>query len=108
MNRKTSDKAKRLLSGMIATALTASLLPAIPAAAEETEVYPYTMFAASDKEGAITVNADYFFVNGNIATNGTIISSGNMNVYGERIEKADEDMIYILERSMTDIFRATM
>lgn len=42
--------------------------------------YPYTIFAESDENGAITINADNFCINGNIATNGTIVSSGNMNI----------------------------
>ena len=68
-------KAKRLLSGFVATAIAASMLPTLPAMAEETtEKYPYTLFAGSSEEGAITVNAGNFCVNGNVATNGTIVS----------------------------------
>lgn len=56
------------------------------------------MFAASDIEGAITINANNFCMNGNIATNGTIASSGNMNVNGTKTENAGEEMIYILKK----------
>lgn len=77
--------------------MTVSAIPFVSAHAEEstsTEPYPYAMFAASSDEGAITVNADNFCVNGNVATNGTIVSSGNMNVNGTRTETAKESMIY--------------
>ena len=71
---------KRILSGVMSVAMAATLLPSLPAVAEEAaEKYPYTMFAASDTEGSITINANNFCVNGNIATNGTIVSNGNLN-----------------------------
>ena len=60
--------------------------------------YPYTMFAGSSDEGAITINADNFCVNGDIATNGTIVSSGNMNINGERKENAKERVISIFQK----------
>lgn len=72
------------------------MLPTLPAMAEETtEKYPYTLFAGSSEEGAITVNAGNFCVNGNVATNGTIVSSGNMNINGTKTENANVEMIYI-------------
>ncbi len=100
MNKtKLIMKAKRLLSGFVATAIAASMLPTLPAMAEETtEKYPYTLFAGSSKEGAITVNAGNFCVNGNVATNGTIVSSGNMNINGTKTEKVGEETIYILKK----------
>ena len=58
---------KRILSGVMSVAMAATLLPSLPAVAEEAaEKYPYTMFAASDTEGSITINANNFCVNGNI------------------------------------------
>lgn len=96
---KLKSNFKRMLSGTLSVAMAATLLPSLPAVAEEAaEKYPYTMFAASDTEGAITINANNFCVNGNIATNGTIVSSGNMNVNGTKTENADEEMIYILKK----------
>ena len=93
------SKTKRLLSSFIATAMLATMLPAIPASAEDTvDKYPYTLFAASNEEGAITVNAGNFCVNGNVATNGTIGSSGNMNINGTKTENADEEMLYIFDK----------
>ena len=92
-------KAKRLLSGFVATVIAVSMLPTLPAMAEETtEKYPYTLFAGSSEEGAITVNAGNFCVNGNVATNGTIVSSGNMNINGTKAENAGEETIYILKK----------
>ncbi len=90
---------KRILSGVMSAAMAATLLPSLPAVAEEaSEKYPYTMFAASDTEGAITINANNFCVNGNIATNGTIVSNGNLNVNGTKTENAGKEMIYIFDK----------
>ncbi len=90
---------KRLLSGVLSAVIAFSAVPIVSANAEEsTEPYPYTLFAASSDEGAITINANNFCVNGNVATNGTIVSSGNMNINGTRTENANEEMIYILKK----------
>lgn len=90
---------KRILSGVLSAVMTVSAVPITSVRAEESvKPYPYTMFAASSDEGAITVNASNFCVNGNIATNGTIISSGNMNVNGKRTENIEESMIFIFEK----------
>lgn len=89
----------RLLSGILSVAVTLSAVPIISAHAEESpEIYPYTLFAASYNEGAITINADNTCVNGNIAANGTIVSSGNFNVNGTKTENADEPMIIIFDK----------
>lgn len=103
MNMHT--KFKRVLSGVLSLAMAASILPSFPVIAEETtELYPYTMFAASDAEGAITINSNNFCLNGNIAANGTIASSGNMNINGIKTENANEEMVYILEKLSTLYF----
>ena len=88
-------------------AVTASIMPCFSAFADEQtepEKYPYTMFAASNSDGAITINAGNFCVNGNVATNGTIVSSGNMNVNGTKTEYAEESMIYIFDKIDTTYF----
>ena len=96
---KMKKTLKQIVSGVLTLTMLSSILPSIPTAAADTSfTYPYTMFAASDSEGAITVNAGNFCVNGNVATNGTIVSSGNMNINGTRTEYAGEDMIYILKK----------
>lgn len=90
---------KRTISGILSLAVTATVLPCFPVSAEDSvEKYPYTMFAASTVDGAITVNANNFCVNGNIATNGTIVSSGNTNINGTRTEQANEEMLYIFDK----------
>lgn len=62
---KLKSNFKRILSGVMSAAMAATLLPSLPAVAEEAaEKYPYTMFAASDTEGSITINANNFCVNG--------------------------------------------
>lgn len=89
----------RTISGILSLAMTATVLPCFPVSAEDSvEKYPYTMFAASDAEGAITVNAGNFCVNGSVATNGTIVSSGNTNINGTRTEQANEEMLYIFDK----------
>lgn len=99
MSRKYFIKVKRVLSSIVAIAIVATMMPAASTAAEDViEKYPYTMFAASKAEGAITVNAGNFCVNGKVTTNGTIVSSGNMNVNGTKTENANENMIYILDK----------
>ena len=90
-------KKKRTLCVIMAMLL--SVIPIIHPVtlrAETTnEVYPYTLFAASQEDGAITANAGNFCVNGSVATNGTIVASGNFNVNGSKTEHAGESMIYI-------------
>ena len=104
MNNRLVQKSKRLLSGIVATAIATSMLPTLPAVAETGEKYPYTLFAGLSTEGAITVNAENFCINGNVATNGTIVSSGNMNVNGTKTENAGFDMIYIFDKIDTKYF----
>lgn len=65
------------------------------ASANEENIFPYTMFASSDSDGAITVNAEYFQVNGSIASNGTIVTGKNTNIVGTKTENAEKDMIFI-------------
>lgn len=85
--------------------MAATFLPSLPAVAEKsTEKYPYVMFAASYQDDAIIINADNFCVNGSIATNGTIVSSGNLNVNGTKTENADEEMIYIFDKINSTYF----
>lgn len=98
-NMNMHIKLKRAISGVLSFVMAVSILPNFPVIAEETtELYPYTMYAASDAEGAITINSNNFSLNGNIATNGTIVSSGNMNINGIKTENANEEVVYILEK----------
>ncbi|MDE5937247.1 MAG: hypothetical protein K2G83_07565, partial [Ruminococcus sp.] len=96
---KQKTKFNRLFSGVLSAVMTISAVPVVSVNAEEsTEPYQYTMFAASTDDGAITINADNFSVNGNVATNGTIVSSGNININGTRSESAEESMIFIFDK----------
>ena len=105
---KKTTNFKRLLSGVLSAVMAVSAVPIVSANAEEgTEPYPYTLFAASSDEGAITVNADNFCVNGNVATNGTIVSSGNVNINGSGIENAEESMIFIFDKIDNQYFSAS-
>ena len=67
----------------------------LPAKAEEKTRYPYTIFASAQTEGAITINADNFCLNGDMVTNGTISASGNLQINGTKKESAEESMMYL-------------
>ena len=97
---------KRILSTVLSLATVVGMIPHIPAKAEENSIqpYPYTIFASSNEEGAITVNSENFHVNGNVATNGTIVSSANINISGAKTELAEESMIYIFDKIDTRYF----
>lgn len=90
------QKAKRFMAGVIALAMTVTMFPVASAAAEEPqEKYPYTLFAASEADGAITITGNAC-VNGNIATNGTAVVTGSaINVNGSITEQVNEKMINI-------------
>ena len=90
------QKAKRFMAGVIALAMTVTMFPVASAAAEEPqEKYPYTLFAASEVDGAITIIGNAC-VNGNIATNGTAVVTGSaINVNGSITEQVNEKMINI-------------
>ena len=96
---------KRVLSGILSTITAVNAVPFVSANAEESaELYPYTMFAASDTEGAITVNANNLSINGYVATNGTIASSENLNINGTITEDADEEMFNFLNKLNSTYF----
>ena len=90
------QKAKRFVAGVITLAMTVTMFPAASAVAEEPqEKYPYTLFAASEADGAITITGNAC-VNGNIATNGTAVVTGSaINVNGIITEQVNEKMINI-------------
>lgn len=58
-------KLKRLLSGALSLAVIATVLPSIPAAAEEPEKYSYSMFGRN----GIVMTANNLCMNGNVHTN---------------------------------------
>ncbi|MCM1399316.1 MAG: DUF3289 family protein [Clostridium sp.] len=90
---------------LLSFVMTLSLFSNSPIKANDTvDLYPYTIFAASNEEGAIFVTADNFCVNGNVASNGTIVSTGNVNINGTKTENASEDMIYIFNKIDTTYF----
>lgn len=90
---------KRIFSGTLSFTMISTLLLNFPVKADDIEKYPYTMFAASEEEGAITINASNVCINGNIATNGIISSTAdNFNVNGIKTENADEAMIYCYKK----------
>lgn len=58
---------KRMISGVLSMVTMISAIPIIPVHADEsTEPYPYTIFAASSDEGAITITGGNVCVDANI------------------------------------------
>ena len=94
----------RIIAITLAAAMSVSMISSISASAEEITAFPYTLFAASETEGAITTTAGNFCVNGNVCTNGTIVAGGNINVNGTKTENAGQDMIYIFDKIDTKYF----
>lgn len=96
---------KRLLSSVLSVSTLASTMTLAPVLAEDTrEDYPYTLFASSDEEGAITIDADNFVINGEIATNGTVIYGDNNSVNTSKNERICAEMVYIPNRIEEDFF----
>lgn len=93
MFNKPIPNLKKLLSLFFAAVTLITAIPALPAAAQDTaaaaQPYPYTIFAGSAGENAITINAGGS-INGNIAANGHITAVGNININGIKKENAYE------------------
>lgn len=88
-------KWKQITAVIAAGAMVAGSMTILPAKAEEKIRYPYTIFASAQTEGAITINADNFCLNGDMVTNGTISASGNLQINGTKKESAEESMMYL-------------
>lgn len=98
---------KRILSIIVSVVTIVGFVPQMPAKAEEIDYYPYTLFAGSDVDGAITINADNVCLNGNIATNGTIVSSApNFNINGIKEEKVNEEVIQFFKKIDNAYFKS--
>ena len=97
---------KRILSIIVVISMLLPLLSTQRVIAEEKEQYPYTIFAASNKDGSIYFDAGNICVNGSICTNGTIVSENSMNVNGNKIEHAMVDMpdlwIWLSQQDLTE------
>lgn len=108
MKRKRKSRLKRTISGILALTMITSITNVMPVSAEDAiSPYPYTLFAGSTKDGAISSTAVNFCVNGNVATNGTIISNGNLNINGTKTERANESMIFIFDKIDNQYFSAS-
>ena len=105
VKRKANNLFKRCLSGVLAFAITTGLIPGTAVLAEESDSFPYAMFAASEDEGAVSLTSSNLTINGDICTNGTIaeeVTAQNFN--GSKYEKSDKDMIYILNKIDSEYF----
>lgn len=87
---------RKMLAGVLAAATVVAAIPAAVVSAQEAEErYPYTLFAGAETPGAVTVNAEFFTVNGSIASNGTVIMKGNGNSNGTVLENAKLPMVLL-------------
>lgn len=91
---KLKETLKRIVSFATSLAVTSTFLPNLAANAESpteiVESFPYTLFASSTENGAITITSNNACVNGSVATNGTIeTSASNFNVNGSVYENCD-------------------
>ena len=87
---------KKITSILLIFTMVVTLVPESIVNAEGNEnPYPYTIFAGSDEEGAITFEASNVCVNGNVCTNGTVDSKNRPNINGSIDEYAKEEMPYL-------------
>ena len=85
------SKMARVMALVMTVVMILGGIPSISTRAED-DAYPYMIFAASDEEDAVTLNANNTGINGSVATNGTIaVIGGNCNINGIRTERAGED-----------------
>lgn len=95
---------KRILSILLLMAMLITLLPTNFVWAEETKKFAYTLFAASEDKGAISIDAENICINGNLGTNGTVESGKSFNMNGKCVEKAEENMVSIGEKMDAEYF----
>ncbi|MCM1133824.1 MAG: hypothetical protein NC340_10190 [Ruminococcus flavefaciens] len=74
-------------------------------ASADDSAFPYAMFAGSSADGAITINANWVNLNGDIASNGTVVT-GNGNINGTKYENVGADMLFIGDK-LTDTYFAS-
>ncbi|MCM1316057.1 MAG: hypothetical protein NC205_03310 [Prevotella sp.] len=105
---KLKQNFKRVVSSVLCLSTLAMYIPTIPVYAEpnteDSKEFQYTMFASSNEDGAIAVNASNFTINGQIATNGTIKCTGNTNIDYENSNNICVDMVYIPNKIDSDFF----
>ncbi|WP_044976118.1 hypothetical protein [Ruminococcus sp. HUN007] len=97
-------KIKRIISTITSFSLMFSLIGNFPISNAENEKFQYTLFAGSESNGALTINAENFCINGNMATNGSVVHGRNFNVNGINKENANVDMIYMFNKIETRYF----
>jgi len=76
----------------------------INASASASDAFPYALYAASADEGAITINAKHFCMNGSMASNGTIVQNGRAQINGKALENAGQEMLYVDSRISSQYF----
>jgi len=90
-------KVKKILCCLMTIVLFVSSTPIFTYAQEVTR-YPYTIFASSFMDDAITINSNNFCINGNIGTNGNIFVGGNMNMNGSKKVNANQGMYFLYNK----------
>ena len=98
---KIREKIKRAVSVIITGALGLSMLPSLPAAAEES-VYPHALFA----DNGVSIKSGSICVNGDICVNGELDVYCEYPNYNGKIESHvnDADMVYAHVRILQTYF----
>ena len=95
---------KRFLACLLCLIVMISFISSTSVMAAE-EMYPYMIFAASSAKGAVTIETQYLCANGDIATNGTVVSSVDMeNLGGEVFENSGVSMVSLDEKLFAGYF----
>ena len=89
---------KKVVAGILAVVMLVSMIRIDCVFAQDVEIYPYTIFAGSAEEGAISVYSSGLNMNGVMAANGSVVSTCSMNINGGIKENIGENMPYYFGR----------
>lgn len=94
MKKRKKRTGRKVTAFLLVLALAVTMLQDLPVFAETTaQKYPYMIFAAAATGQAVTVHADHFCANGDIASNAVIASNLPLDINGTKTEHAGEKMI---------------
>lgn len=95
---------KRLGCTLLAIVIILQIIPIQYCMAGIEEKYPYVIYASAQSIGAININASNVCINGNLATNGTILSKINGNINGAKLEDVGMEMLYVSDKIDKEYF----
>ena len=97
-------KLKKIIGCFLVVLMILEMVPIHYVRAEVNNKYPFVIYASGQTVGAISINANNLCINGNIATDGTIVSNKNGNVNGTKLQNTNIGMIYISDKLNTKYF----